>query len=190
MNIITKTQCWLDNIIIAHNLCPFAKRERDRGSIRYCVDEHTEIEQALENLLMEFERLDQKADIETTLFILAQICQDFNDYLGFLEMANQLLIAQGYEGEYQLASFHPDYCFADSFENDPANYTNRSPYPMLHIIREQSLERALQNYPDPELIPELNIEFCRTQGFDRMQQKLADCLGEKKFFTIEKQKRD
>jgi len=190
MNIITQTQCWLDNIIIVHNICPFAKRERDRGSIRFYVDEHTEIEQALGNFLVELERLDQEVDIETTLFILAQVCQDFNDYLDFLAMANQLLIEHGYEGEYQLASFHPDYCFAESSEIDPANYTNRSPYPMLHIIREQSLEKALQNYPDPESIPERNIEFCRSQGLDKMRQKLADCLGVKKIFTTENLKRD
>ena len=179
-NIVSQTQCWLDSIIIEHNICPFAKRERDKGSIRFCVDENTEISQALENLVIECERLDQERDIETTLFILAQSGQEFNDYLDFLDIANHLLITQGYEGVYQLASFHPDYCFADSDEEDPANYTNRSPFPMLHIIREQSLEKALQSYPNPELIPEHNIEFCRNQGLEKMQQMLTKCTGAKK----------
>lgn len=181
---IKQTQSWLDNFIIAHHICPFAKRERDRGSIHFCVDENSEISQTLENLVIECERLDQEPEIETTLFILAQVGEDFNDYLDFLDIANQLLITQNYEGIYQLASFHPDYCFADGSSladgsspadgsnDDPANYTNRSPYPMLHIIREQSLEKALQNYPNPELIPERNIAFCRSQGLEAMKEML------------------
>jgi len=176
--IILQTQCWLDNIIIEHNLCPFAKRERDRGSIRFCVDDNIEIAQALEHLVLECERLEQEVSIETSLFIFAELVQDFDDFLDLLDIANQLLIAQGYEGIFQLASFHPEYQFADSFHDDPANYTNRSPYPMLHIIREASLEKALQNYPDPELIPQRNVDYCRTMGIEKMQQMLENCRKE------------
>lgn len=173
--IIKQTQCWLDSIIIEHNLCPFAKRERDKGSIHFCVDDNQDISQALENLVLECERLDQQPEIETTLFILSQLGQDFNDYLDFLDIANQLLIDQGYESVYQLASFHPDYCFEQSDEDDAANYTNRSPYPTLHIIREKSLEKALQSYPDPELIPERNVEYCQSLGLKKMQEMLKHC---------------
>ena len=173
--IIRQTQCWLDSVIIKHNICPFAKKERDKGSIYFCVDQHSDISQALENLILECERLESQPEIETTLFMLACLGQDFNDYLNFLDMANQLLIAQGYEGVYQLASFHPEYCFADSETDDPANYTNRSPHPTLHIIREQSLEQALQSYPNPELIPERNVEYCNKLGLKKMQDMLADC---------------
>lgn len=172
---IKQTQCWLDSVIIEHNICPFAKRERDKGSIRFTVDESSELSQALENLILECERLDEKPEIETTLIILAKVGQDFNDYLDFLDIANQLLIEQGCEGVYQLASFHPDYCFADSNVDDPANYTNRSPYPTLHIIREKSLEKALQSYPEPELIPERNIDYCQNLGLEKMQKMLAAC---------------
>ena len=83
---------------------------------------------------------------------------------------------KGYEGVYQLASFHPDYCFADSDEDDPANYTNRSPYPMLHLIREASIERALASYKNPENIPETNIKLARELGLDKMQSLLKDTL--------------
>lgn len=172
---IKQTQCWLDSVIIEHNICPFAKRERDKGSIRFTVDESSELSQVLENLILECERLDENPEIETTLFILAKVGQDFNDYLDFLDIANQLLIEQGCEGVYQLASFHPDYCFADSNVDDPANYTNRSPYPTLHIIREKSLEKALQSYPEPELIPERNIDYCQNLGLEKMQKMLAAC---------------
>ncbi|NOQ79107.1 MAG: DUF1415 family protein, partial [Gammaproteobacteria bacterium] len=133
------------------------------------------ISQALENLVLECERLDQQPEIETTLFILSQLGQDFNDYLDFLDIANQLLIDQGYESVYQLASFHPDYCFEQSDEDDAANYTNRSPYPTLHIIREKSLAKALQSYPDPELIPERNVEYCQSLGLKKMQEMLKHC---------------
>lgn len=173
--IIVQTQCWLDSIIIEHNLCPFAKKERDRGSIHFCVDDSSKIDEALEHLLLECAQLERQADIETTLFIFAQICQGFEEFLDVLDIANQLLISQGYEGTFQLASFHPDYLFADSFQDDPANYTNRSPYPMLHIIREASLEKALQNYPHPELIPERNMAFCRAMGIEKMREMLAHC---------------
>ncbi|MCU7940554.1 MAG: DUF1415 domain-containing protein [gamma proteobacterium symbiont of Bathyaustriella thionipta] len=175
--IIKQTQCWLDSVIIEHNICPFAKRERDKGSIHFYVDNNQEISQVLEDLVIECERLDEQPEIETTLFVLAQFGQDFNDYLDFLDIANQLLIAQGYEGVYQLASFHPEYCFSQTDENDPANYTNRSPYPMLHIIREKSLEKALENYPDPELIPERNVDYCQNLGLEKLQAMLQKCLN-------------
>ena len=174
--IVRQTQCWLDSVIIRHNICPFAKKERDKGSIYFSVDNSHELSDALENLIIECERLDSQPEIETTLFMLSCLGQDFNDYLDFLDLANQLLIDQGYEGVYQLASFHPEYCFADSEADDPANYTNRSPYPMLHIIREQSLEKALQSYPNPELIPERNIEYCHSLGLKKMQEMLQHCL--------------
>lgn len=175
--IIEQTQCWLDQFIIAHNICPFAKKERDRESIRFFVDDSTDISHALECLMLECERLDKNDDIETTLLIFSQLAGKFDDYLDFLDIANQLLISQGYEGVYQIASFHPDYQFADSSLDDPANYTNRSPYPMFHIIREASLEKALQNYPHPQLIPQRNIEYCRNLGIEKLLAIGKKCTG-------------
>ncbi len=176
--IIEQTKCWLDNIIIAHNICPFAKKERDRDSIYFTINDSIEIAQVLENLVFEYERLDQQPEIETTLFILANCCQDFDDYLDFVELANQLLNALNYEGTYQLATFHPNYCFAESAIDAPENYTNRSPFPMLHIIREESLEKALNTYPNPELIPQRNIEYCQKLGIKKMQEMLAKCTNQ------------
>ncbi len=174
-SIIQQTQCWLDKVVIGHNICPFAKKERDADRIRFVVESCGQFATALENLICECEYLEQNSDTETTLFILEHITENFNDYLDFLDIANQLLIDQGYEGVFQLASFHPDYCFADTDPDDPANYTNRSPWPMLHIIREASLEQVLQNYPNPEDIPQRNIEHCHRLGLEVMQKMLNDC---------------
>jgi uncharacterized protein len=173
---ISATKKWLDSFIIDHEICPFAKQERDSNRIRFIEDKSLTISGALEHLIIECELLDKDKEVETTLFILEKICQDFEDFLDFLETANQLLIKQGYEGIYQLASFHPDYCFANEVKDDPANYTNRSPYPMLHIIREESLEKALNNYPSPELIPERNINYCREMGSRKLQKILLNCI--------------
>ena len=95
-----------------------------------------------------------------------------------MDIADQLLTQHGYDGTYQLASFHPEYCFAGSDDNDAANYTNRSPFPMLHLLREDSLEMALENYPDPEQIPNRNVEKARTLGLDIMKAKLDKCRHE------------
>ncbi len=177
MKYIAATRSWLENIVIAYNICPFAKREFERGSIRFEVEMQTEIEACLLNLISECERLDSDETIETTLLIYANAFNDFDDYLDFLELAQALLEAQNYEGVYQLASFHPQYCFENSNDDDPANYTNRSPYPMLHLLRESSLERALANYPNPETIPENNIHLTRRLGLQKMQAALAACYS-------------
>jgi hypothetical protein len=155
---ITATQAWLTSIIIAHNICPFAQREQERGSIRFSVDQQTDIEACLMTLMQECQQLDNDTDIETTLLIYAHAFKSFDDYLDFLAIAEDLLTDQGYEGIYQLASFHPDYCFEGASLDDPANYTNRSPYPMLHLLRETSIDRAVSSYPDVENIPQRNIE--------------------------------
>jgi hypothetical protein len=177
-HIISATQKWLTSFIIEYNICPFAQREQQRNSIRYRVASSGRLESALETLIEECVYLDEQTDTETTLFILPKGFSDFEDYLDMLAMAEQLLLLQGYEGVYQLASFHPNYRFEDNgndTEIDPANYTNRSPYPMLHIIREESLERALSHYPDPENIPVRNIKLAREMGLNNLQQILAAC---------------
>jgi uncharacterized protein len=174
---ITATQTWLSSIIIAHNICPFAKREQERGSIRFNVDQNTDMEACLMNLMQECARLDSESDIETTLLIYANAFQVFDDYLDFLALTEELLIDQGYEGVYQLASFHPEYCFDGASLDDPANYTNRSPYPMLHLLRETSIERAVSSYPDVENIPQRNIALTRQLGLDKVKTLLAACYS-------------
>jgi hypothetical protein len=169
------TQAWLKSIIIEYSICPFAKREQERGSIHFSITRDTDIEQCLLHLILECERLETEPGIETTLLIYADAFAEFDDYLDFLEIAESLLVEQGYEGTYQLASFHPDYCFQGSDPDDAANYTNRSPYPMLHLLRETSIEQAVASYPNPENIPQRNIELTRKLGLVKMQALLAAC---------------
>lgn len=175
MKQISETKNWLETVVIAHNICPFAKREMDRKSIHFALENSTDIETCLENLIDECARLDENEKIETTLLIYANAFADFDDYLDFVDVAQALLEAEDYEGIYQLASFHPRYCFDGSTENDAANYTNRSPYPMLHLLRENSLEEALDSYQHPEMIPENNIKLTRELGLDKMKATLAAC---------------
>ncbi len=171
MNTIAEnTKQWLRNVVIKHNFCPFAKRELLRDSIRYLVVESSELELVLQTLVDEFIYLDHHDDTETTLVILPNGFDYFDDYLDLVEIANALLEDQDYAGIYQLASFHPDYCFEGADNDDPANYTNRSPYPTLHIIRESSLERAIASHPNVEGIPERNIIYARGLGLEEFQK--------------------
>ncbi|WP_043316706.1 DUF1415 domain-containing protein [Microbulbifer sp. HZ11] len=160
--VIAQVEQWLNEVVVGLNLCPFARKPLRAGQIRYVVSDAagekcTEI--LLEELLQEFQVLDRctEEEVETTLLILPTQLQDFHDYNFFLEDAEWLLKRQGYEGVYQIASFHPHYQFADTQPDDAENLTNRAPYPILHILREASLERRLKNYPDPESIPHNNI---------------------------------
>lgn len=172
--IIKQTEKWLTSFIINYNICPFAKREHDQARIQYTVVESIRLEQCLESVISECQRLDSQTNIETSLIIFPNTFSNFDDYLDFLNLAESLLIDQQYEGIYQLASFHPNYCFDGEADSDPANYTNRSPYPMLHLIREHSLEKALESYPDPEKIPERNIILTRQLGLEKLQTILQN----------------
>ncbi len=174
--VIQQTTAWVSDFIVAHNICPFARKELQRGGIHYEVFQEHRIEVALTELIELCQLLDKNGDIGTVLFILPSSFIIFNDYLDLLDMANDLLIKQGYEGIYQLASFHPDYCFEGVDCDDASNYTNRSPYPMLHIIREAELEKALENYPNPEAIPERNIACCRKLGSAALADILQACM--------------
>lgn len=174
--IIKQTEAWLTSFIIKYNICPFAKQPYETGRIHYSVVESNNTEQCLEALFTECLRLDTQTAIETTLVIYPHNYSQFEDYLDFLSLAESLLIEQNYEGVYQLASFHPQYCFEGEDSQDPANYTNRSPYPMLHLIRESGLDLALQSYPHPELIPERNIRITRELGIKKIQLILGSIL--------------
>lgn len=171
---IAQTQAWVRDLIVAHNICPFARRELERQSIRYQVV-RAPLEEALAALIEECQILDNDADVETTLLIYPDHFKFFEPYLDFVDLANELLVQQGYEGVYQLATFHPHYCFADAEPDDAANYTNRAPFPMLHLLREASLETALQFVENPEQIPERNIEFTRELGTEKLKEILAAC---------------
>jgi len=171
-DVISHTKKWLAGFIIKHNICPFAKREYDNDSIHYEVMLSNKLENQLQELIYSCEQLDKSEEIETSLLLLPNGLDDFDDYLDFLQLANDLMHQQGYEGVYQLASFHPDYCFDGVDAEDASNFTNRSPYPMLHLIRESSLEKVLAHYPNPENIPSRNIEYTRELGSVALQKLL------------------
>lgn len=160
-SILRATCEWLERFVIAYDICPFAGREFRRGAIRYAIAESGELEDCLHELAAECRRLDEQPSIATTLLILPRGMENFDDYLELLSLAEALLESLDYRGVYQLASFHPDYVFDGVAEEDPANHTNRSPYPMLHLLREAELERALRHHPDPSGIPERNIVLLR-----------------------------
>ena len=163
-------------MVIGCNFCPFAAKAMLRKSIRYVVLPEVTLESSLEAFVEELRYLDRTDDIETTLVIFPNHFADFEQYLDLVELAETLAADQGYEGIYQVASFHPDYCFADSDNGDPANYTNRSIYPMLHILREDSITNVLENFPDPEGIPQRNIDFAHQKGLAYMQVLRAACI--------------
>lgn len=175
-NIIAQTTQWINTVVIGCNFCPFAAKAIHQKSVRYVVMPEAPIEESLETLIAELQYLDRTEAIETTLLIFPTQYADFEDYLDLADLAEDLSIAQGYEGIYQIASFHPKYCFAGAEDTDPANYTNRSPYPMLHLLREDSLSKALQHYIDPEGIPDRNIAFAQEKGLKYMQMLLAACM--------------
>ncbi|WP_136064373.1 DUF1415 domain-containing protein [Modicisalibacter radicis] len=172
---IAATRAWVERFVVAHNLCPFAAPEIRRDRVRYVDVSARDVEGALHTLIDECRRLDEQPAIETTLLILTSGVADFDDYLDLLGLAEALLEAEGYEGVYQLASFHSDYCFDGAEPDDPANATNRSPWPMLHLLREDSLSRALDNHPDPHAIPERNVALMRRLGNARLDAERAAC---------------
>lgn len=176
-NAIEKTRTWVEKVVVGFNFCPFAYREVERESIRYILSEGLNEESALTDLLLEMQYLDAHEETETTLLILPLAFTDFEEYLDLVDLAEALVYDQGYEGIYQVASFHPDYRFASSDdEEDAANYTNRSPFPMLHLLREASLERVLEHHINPEAIPERNVQFAREKGLAYMQVILEEIM--------------
>lgn len=160
---IEQTGKWLEDWVIRLNLCPFAKYPYENNQVRIVSTESTDEDAIFSFVLKELDYLYQAdpKEIETTLTVIENGLGSFNDYLDFLGLLEQVIAKTGLEGVIQLASFHPDYCFEGEAEDDPANLTNRSPFPMFHLIREASLEKALENYPDPESIPERNILLLR-----------------------------
>jgi hypothetical protein len=177
--IVVQTIAWIQSVVIGCNFCPFAAKAMLKKSIRYLVLHDTDKESTLNALKSEMEFLDHKKEIETTLIILPDQFDDFNKYLDLVRSAEDTIARFGYEGVYQVASFHPDYCFAGATPDDPANYTNRSIYPMLHILREESVTDAVDHYPGTEKIPEQNIAFARQKGLNYMQRLLALCIQNK-----------
>ena len=166
--IIETTRHWLERVVIGLNLCPFAVTPWRQDRIRFQVSTATRPEQLAEDLVEELLSLQagDRAEHETSLLIHPAVLTDFLEYNDFLDLADQLLEELDLDGVIQIASFHPDYQFADSVPDDPANCTNRSPYPMLHLLREDSIAAATELLSDPNLIYERNIQTLRKLGLD------------------------
>ncbi|MES2760615.1 MAG: DUF1415 domain-containing protein [Bacteroidota bacterium] len=174
--VIEQTTNWIKSVVIDCNFCPFAAKAMFNKSIRYVVKSDISLEKSVEILKSELEHLENDEKTETSFIIFSTNFTDFQSYLSLVKKAERLISKEGYDGIYQLASFHPDYCFSGSDMDDPANYTNRSIYPMLHILREESITKALRLFPNPEQIPQHNIDFARQKGLQYMQLLRATSL--------------
>jgi uncharacterized protein len=174
--VIDQTKKWITEVVVGCNFCPFAAKEIKGGTIHYQVDRSLAMPASLQSLLQELIRLDNEKYIETSLLIFPDTFSIFNDYLDLVALAEKLLKQEKYEGVYQIASFHPLYCFANAPADDAANYTNRSIYPMLHILREVSIDKALLHYTKPENIPERNMHFAREKGEIYMRMLRDSCI--------------
>lgn len=165
---IADTRRWIERAVIGLNLCPFAKAVVAKGQVRYVSSDAATPEALLETLGEELLRLrDTPAEeIDTTLIVHPQVLGDFLDYNDFLDDADALVEALGLDGVLQVASFHPRYRFAGSEPDDIANATNRSPWPTLHLLREDSVARAVAAFPDPDAIVDRNIETLNELGTD------------------------
>jgi hypothetical protein len=166
--VVANTQTWLEKAVIGLNLCPFAKAVHVKKQIRYTVSNATTPEALLTDLIAALEQLAEANpdEVDTTLLIHPQVLTDFLDYNEFLDVADAALDELDLVGEIQIASFHPHYQFADSGPDDIENYTNRSPYPTLHLLREDSIERAVDAFPEAADIFDKNIDTMRRLGHD------------------------
>lgn len=154
--IVSTVRSWVERTVVGLGLCPFARKVFQEDTIRFVLARARTEEELLEALAMELNRVE-----ETTLLIHPHVLADFDAYNQFLDRADALLEALNLVGVYQIASFHPEYRFEGTEADDPTNRTNRSPYPMLHVLREDRLTEAVDSYPDAHLIPERNVALMR-----------------------------
>jgi len=177
------TRAWIENVVIALNLCPFAKPVFANDLVRYAVSTATNEDELLRDLRYELEHLAATApdEIETTLLIHPRTFTDFFEFNDFLDVADALVEVLGYTGVLQIASFHPLYQFAGCPATDVTNATNRSPYPTLHLLREASIERALTNFPSPDSIYHnnlLTLTKLGTDGWNRLRAQYMNDAGD------------
>jgi len=170
-NAISDIETWLDNVVIGLNLCPFAAIPRENDQVRFTVSQALTEEVLLADLHAELTFMSQTpaSDVETSLLIVPDMLAKFDDYNQFLDLVDELLEEFEWDGIFQIASFHPDYCFAETKPDSTENLTNRSPYPILHIIREASLEKALAKMMSPDEIYKRNIETMHNLSAEKIK---------------------
>lgn len=176
--IIARTRCWIERVVVELNVCPFARKPYEGGQVRYVVSAANQPEDLLAEVQRELELLRATAagEIETTVLIHPDVLNDFLDYNDFLGAVDGMIEEAGYQGEFQVASLHPHYQFAGTEPDAAENYTNRSPYPILHLLREAELARAIAGYVRPDKIPERNIRTLEKLGAARMREILEVCM--------------
>lgn len=160
LDIINSTKAWLETIVIGMNFCPFARKPFESDLVRLTSSDAQKDDDILEKVLEELNRLEDtpSSELETTLIIFPNAYPDFEAFNSLLYVLNEMLVMEGFEGTFQIASFHPDYQFAGTNKQDVENYTNRAPYPIIHLLREDSVYDALEQHPDPDNIPNKNIQ--------------------------------
>jgi len=166
---------WLTSIVIDLNLCPFAQREYRNNKIRFKTSFADLEQEVVRDLVVELSLLNKHADIETTLLILPLALSEFEYFNEFLGFADSLVAEMNLEEVFQIASFHPHYRFAGTKADDVENFTNRAPFPILHILRESSLDRAVERHPDTDQIPRDNISLMNKLGSAHMRNLLDTC---------------
>lgn len=178
--VLAETRAWVDRAVIGLNLCPFARAVKARDQIRYLVSGAEDADALLTTLGEEMDRLvvTDASAVDTTLIIHPLVLNDFLDFNDFLGVADQLLEQLGYEGVLQVASFHPGFQFAGTQAGDVSNATNRSPYPTLHLLREESVERAVAAFPEAGAIYEKNIRTLEALGTAGFTALLAQCKAD------------
>jgi hypothetical protein len=180
-SVIDASRCWVERVVVRHGLCPFAARVLNNNSLRFAVSEAVTSEALVDDLIEELLRLNHHSrdELETTLLIHPYVLTDFQAYNDFLDVVDAIIDEAGLHAVFQVASFHPAYQFADSDEDDAANYTNRSPFPMLHLLREASIDEAVRDWTakgrNMEDIPMANVETLRRMGTGLLEKQLLAC---------------
>ena len=164
------TRDWLESVVIALNLCPFARREFVNDRVRFAISDARDEVQLLQALESELQLLFGDETIETSLLVHPHVLGEFEAYNQFLDLADGLLAQMNLDGVFQIASFHPNYQFEGTLPGDAENYTNRSPYPTLHILREASLARAIDQTPDIDQVPIRNIQTMNALGAEKLKR--------------------
>ena len=175
--VLAETRAWVDRMVIGLNLCPFTKAVQARGQIRYVVSEARDVDRLLDELCEEMQRLvaTDAAEVDTTLLIHPWVLGDFLDFNEFIGAADEALEQLGHAGVLQVASFHPQFQFAGTAADDVTNATNRSPHPTLHLLREESVDRAVAAFPEASMIFEKNILTLKALGAAGFAALQAQC---------------
>lgn len=167
---INSVRRWFEKAVLGLNLCPFAFKPYKEGAIHFELSHATDDESCLTDLYFYLNKMVQDESIETIILICPHHLIHFDEYNQFLALAELLLDQEGWAGVFQIASFHPDYCFEGVRQDDRANWTNRSPFPLLHLIREKSISRVIDSNANVEQVPHANIERLNSLDYDTMRE--------------------